>query len=347
MPSSGGEYTIPSNLTAAEFGKVNVRPGAGGLVVDFTILMEPEGNEAEGWQTGVALDASASMKPWYGQSLDGKVPKEVMAEYQQRGWVNSRSEDGKTITFLTPDAYNDAMRRGHLQRSQNIVQPIAREFLAYLAGNLDADGGTTVIYWACGRGEALEVVGDVTEEQCVNLEVKGPAKAGFGAGTMLRPAVEYFTDRFSDAKRGMYVFITDGRLDDLESVKALTTRLAKEIAAGRRNPVKCVLIGVGNHVDEAQMEELDGLETGTNVDIWDHKIAVDMRALVEIFSEVVSESQIVAPSGAVFDSAGNNIKSYRDGLPAKAEVTLSPGSQWFELEVGGRRIRQTLVVVNS
>ena len=126
-----GEYTIPSNLTAAELGKINVRQDGNGMNVSFTILMEPQGSDAEGWQTGVALDASASMKPWYGQALDGRVPPEAMAEYQQRGWIKSKSEDGKTITFLTREAYGDAIKRGHLKMSANIVQPLAREFLAY------------------------------------------------------------------------------------------------------------------------------------------------------------------------------------------------------------------------
>jgi hypothetical protein len=58
----------------------------------------------------------------------------------------------------------------------------------------------------------------------------------------------------------MYVFLTDGRIDDLESVKAATRRLAAEIAAGRRGSVKCVLVGLGDEIDESQMEQLDDLD---------------------------------------------------------------------------------------
>src|SRR3954454_13233409 len=112
------EYTIPSHLTAAELGKINVRRTASGMMeVEFTILIEPQGTDAEGWQTGVALDASASIKPWYGHSLDGRVPPDVMTEYQHRGWTKSKVEDGKTITFLTKEAYADAMNLGHLKMS--------------------------------------------------------------------------------------------------------------------------------------------------------------------------------------------------------------------------------------
>jgi hypothetical protein len=33
------------------------------------------------------------------------------------------------------------------------------------------------------------------------------------------------------------------------------------------------LVGIGDAINESQMEELDDLESGTDVDIWDHKIA--------------------------------------------------------------------------
>lgn len=93
----------------------------------------------------------------------------------------------------------------------------------------------------------------------------------------------------------MYIFITDGYIDDLETVKQYTTQLAKDIAAGKRKLIKCILIGVGKAVDEKQMIELDDLDTGTEIDIWDHKVADDMRELTEIFAELVEENQIVAP----------------------------------------------------
>jgi hypothetical protein len=278
-------------------------------------------------------------------SNDGRshqLPSSIVAK--EFGEVNVRNTGSEIQVQFQKDAYDDAIRRGFLKMTNNIVEPLAREFIAYLAGNLDADGGTTVIYWACGDGAGFEVVGDFTESQCRTLDVRGPGTVGFGTGTRLTPAVKYFVDRFRDAERGMYVFITDGKLDDLEEVKRYTTELAREIEAGRRNSVKCVLIGVGSDVEEGQMEELDDLDTGTDVDVWDHKIAADMRALVEIFAEVVDESQIVAPTGTIYDSGGNVVKTYSDGVPAKLNISLPPSAQWFELEVLGQRIRQTVVL---
>jgi len=337
------DFAIPSNQTAKELGKVNVRNTGTELQVQFTILMEPQGSEAEGWRTGVALDASASMKSWYGRALEGKIPPDVAKDYEKRGWIETRQEDGRTVKSFQKQAYEDAIDRGYLRATPNIVQPLAREFIAYFAGSFDADGGTTVIYWACGDGSKKEVLGDFTEEQCRTIAINGPNQVTFGLGTSLTPAVKYFVERFVDAKRCMFVFMTDGKLDDLDDVKQYTTELAMAIASGKRNPVKCVLIGVGDEIDEGQMEELDDLDTGTDIDIWDHKIAREMRALVEIFAEVVSENQLVAPTGTIYDSAGNAIKKYTDGLPAKVAFSMPANCEFFELEVAGQRIRQTVM----
>ena len=141
----------------------------------------------------------------------------------------------------------------------------------------------------------------------------------------------------------MYIFITDGHLHDLEELKEYTTQLAKKIEADEHNSVKCVLIGIGDDINEDQMEELDDLETGTDVDIWDHKIAKEMRALIEIFAEVVSENTIVAPTATIYDDSGQEVIKFPDGLPAKVTFKMSPSSNAFDLEVAGRRIHQTLL----
>ena len=340
-------HQLPSDAVVAEFGEVNVRRTAKSTEVLFTILMEPSGTEAEGWQTGMAMDASASMMGAYGQGLlegpKGSPPQSLLLEYATRGWIQVINRDGAQHVMWTVQAAADAVRRGHLMHSPNEVQPLVREMAAYLAGSLDADGQTTIIYWACDNGDSYELLGDFGEDDCSSIDVTGPKQVAFGNGTCLLPAVKYFVDRFADAKRGMYIFVTDGRLDDLPQVKKYTKLLCKEIAAKKRNPVKCVLIGVGQDIDEGQMEELDDLESGTDVDIWDHKIAKEMRAMKEIFAEVVSENQIVAPTATIYDDQGNVAAKFADGLPAKVTFKMSPTANAFELDVAGRRIRQTLL----
>src|SRR5438045_4631949 len=205
------------------FGEVNVYPQPGGtLRVVATILMEPR---REGTQTCIALDGSGSMSSLYAVESAG---------------------------FF-------ASLFGAAKPPMNEITPTAQKICAYLARKLDADGGTTCIYWATGQGGSrIEVIGDLTADQA-EKHFFGPPR-DFGTGTQLLPAVEYFVERFKDAPWGFYVFITDGELHDLEAVKAYSTRLAKDVAAGRRKPLKFVLIGVGDSINEAQMEELDDLD---------------------------------------------------------------------------------------
>jgi hypothetical protein len=290
------------------FGEVNVyQEPSGNLRIVATILMEPR---REGTQTGIALDGSGSMAALYG--------------VQQSGGFFASLFGGKK------------------KPATNEITPVAQKVCAYLARKLDADGGTTCIYWATGPGGSqVEVVGDLTGDQAEKHYFGEPKN--FGTGTQLLPAVRYFVDRFKDAPWGFYVFITDGELHDLDAVKSYSIRLAKEVASGSRKPLKFVLIGVGDGVNERQMEELDDLQTGTSVDLWDHKIAAQMRVLEEIFAEVVDKNARVADKGRVLDPQDRVVKNYSDtGVPAYLEFELPRGSQYFVLEVDGNRIRQDL-----
>src|SRR5262249_18126121 len=195
------------------FGEVNVYPAPGGRTrVVATILMEPH---KEGAQTGIALDGSGSMAKLYGVDQGGGL---VSALFGRRP-------------------------------ARNEITPVAQKVCAYLARKIDADGGPTCIYWAVGPGGSeVEVVGDLTADQA-ERHVFGPPRE-FGTGTQLLPAVRYFVERFKDAPWGFYAFVTDGELHDLDAVKQYSTWLAREVAAGRRKPLKFVLIGIGENINE-------------------------------------------------------------------------------------------------
>jgi hypothetical protein len=335
---------LPSSMIAKEFGKVYVRDDGQERHVEFTIwIQQLSGAVAEGWRTGIALDASASMKDWYGRNLKlvREIPKEVISKYKKQKWILDRSDDGCRVQSFKKEAYEDAIHQGFLQFTDNIVEPLVRDFIAYLANELDSEGKTTVIYWACGDGSAYEVIGDFTAEQCKKLEIKGPKSVTFGTGTKLTPSLKYFADRFADIPRAMFVFVTDGKLDDLDSVKSYTKELAKAIEAGKRNTLKCILIGVGAKIDEKQMIELDDLSTGTDVDIWDHKIASEMRALNEIMVELVDE--VLDITATIYDESNQAVAKFTDGLPANVTFSMPTTSNYFELEVNGRRIRQSVI----
>jgi hypothetical protein len=160
----------------------------------------------------------------------------------------------------------------------------------------------------------------------------------------LLPAVRYFVDRFANAQWGFYVFITDGKIDDLQAVKDFTADLARKITSGRANPVKFVLIGVGLDIDESQMQQLDDLPDALDlpIDLWDHKIAAEMRDLRDIFAEVVDENVIVAPTGRILDDAGNLTASFSDGVPSLLRFSLPFSCKAFTLQVGNHSVFQPL-----
>jgi hypothetical protein len=292
------------------FGEVNVHPASGGRVrVVATILMEPA---REGTQTGIALDGSGSMAPLYGVT-----------------------EDGGGGFFAGLFGKKKAP-------PPNQVTPVAQRLCSYLAEKIDADGGTTCIYWATGPGGSqIQEVGDLTADEAKRHEFVPPKE--FGTGTQLLPAVKYFIERFEDAPWGFYVFITDGELHDLEAVKSYSKQLARDVAARRRRPIKFVLVGVGANVNEEQMEQLDDLDTGTEVDLWDHKLAAEMRVLQEIFAEVVDKNARIADKARILDHAGKVVKDFSDtGLSAYIEFEIAAGTPYFTLEVNGNRVHQGL-----
>lgn len=339
---------LPSSQVNSLFGEVNVTRDLDRIHVSFTILMEPTGSASEGWQTGVALDASLSMESAYGVGLKagaaGKPSGELVSSYSDKGWMDTYVVGSKTSQWYNRLAKADLVERGHYTYTPNEIGPLAQRVTSYLADNLDSDGGTTVTYWACGNGYEVEVIGDLTSGDCATWDFSGPLTKQFGTSTALEPALKYFAERFIDAPNGMYIFITDGVLHDLGMVKDYSIKLCQDIEAGRRNPMKCVLIGIGRDIDVSQLEELDDLDTGTSVDLWDHKVATEMRQLVEIFAEVVTEAQVVAPFGRIRDDQSNVIVNYADGLPAKVSFDLHPDAKYFELEVGDMVVKQSVLI---
>ncbi|MCB9078367.1 MAG: hypothetical protein H6631_12280 [Anaerolineaceae bacterium] len=330
-PPGARMQTLATQLVVEPFSKINYWDlPDGGKRVRVYFLME---QQIEGAQTGMAIDGSGSMQGNFGYEALRQVREMTDQDRRaiQRMGLTSEQQILPALVKLGVFAI--------VPPGPNIVQEQVRKMTEYLT-KFDADGGTTVIYWATGDGRQIELVGDLTGPQCAMSNFPGPKQ--FGSETHLLPAIKYFADRFSDAKWGIYVFITDGALNDLDAVKRYTVQLARDIARGKRNDLKFILIGVGDEIDESQMEELDDLKAER--DLWDHKIAKDMKVLAEIFAEGVSEKVIIVPGDGLIKSAnGSVIKDYRDtGLPALMWFDLPAGSQWFTLEVGGQVVTQPL-----
>jgi len=257
------------------------------------------------------------------------------------------SEGWKTGVALDASSSMQSAYGKSAKSVENLVEIEARKFLYYLADRLDAEGQTTTIYWACSGSRELEVLGDIQASQCNTLKIEGPLEADFGSMTNLLPALRYFVEGFPNASNGIYLFVTDGRINDFLAVKEYCINLAKQIMSGKRNPIKCVLIGIGEKVDTRQLQDLDNLDAVTGFDLWDYHVAKDMRETTDIFAELVDESVMVAPTAAIYDDQNTLIKQFTDGLPGRVSFLMRDSSSFFELEVAGQRIRQSLLTSAS
>lgn len=227
------------------------------------------------------------------------------------------------------------------QTRPNMVSMVAGKVCSYLARKLDQDKATTIIYWGTGSGGSeTELIGDLTAFQSEQYNFSGPKV--YGSKAKLLPAIHYFNERFLHAKWGMYVFLTQGKIDDLDAVKEYTKKLAKAITSGQRNGLKFVLIGMGCKLDVSYMEQLDHLNTGTELDLWDYKIAAEMRDVIEIFAEVVDKNRIIADTGRILDPTGKVIMTYDKGVPALLKFELPQNVRFFSLEIGDGRIVQPI-----
>src|SRR5215510_10365698 len=227
----------------------------------------------------------------------------------------------------------------------NQVEPQVRWMLEYLATK-DRNGVLRVAYWACGNsGRDVEVVGDLKGDNVKSYSFPGPRE--MGSYTYLEPAMRDFMKYLKKqiplgARRGCAVFVTDGVLHDPGAVKTYSRELAREIAAGRLPRLNFILVGVGDAVDEEQMEEICHEEYRGVGHLWCHRIAEEINQVAELVAVLVDETMTVAAGGTVYDNWGNVLKIYEARLPAVLEFDISEDATSFTLEVGGKRYTQPL-----
>ena len=229
--------------------------------------------------------------------------------------------------------------------SDNIVEPVARTMLSYLA-KFSYTGKVNFIYWACGPGgSTVEELGEFDGQEIQKAVIAGPQN--WGTGTQLLPPLQYFIKKFQNSPAlgvkepaAICVLVTDGIIEDLSQVKQYCCNYAQEINRGQKPFIKLVLIGVGEQVDSKQMAELDDMfednpvkdNFDRDIDLWDHQLVKDMTQLEQVFKELVSDDMIIISSGRILNQQGKVCKEYPDGVPALLEFTLPSGSTSFTLE---------------
>jgi hypothetical protein len=233
----------------------------------------------------------------------------------------------------------------------NFVELVARKLGEILCG-ITRPPKVSMLYWATGTGGAeIEDIGEFDEAGCKSADISGPNK--WGPGTQLLHPLKHIIDTIgANSDWTMGVIITDGIIEDEEECMKYCMKVGKELAAGKRKDLKLVLIGVGEEVDEGQLERFDDMFEGTeledDVDIWSHGIAASMRDESDIigvlFGELMTEELIVAPSGSILDDNDNEVKSFPDGLPGKFRFVLPKGCTSFTVHTPKVDVTQDISV---
>jgi len=268
----------------------------------------------EGLDMAIYMDASGSMKDEY--------------EYKQE----SRS-------FL------EWLRGAPQKQASNQVEPQVQWMLEYLATK-DRNGLLRVAYWACGSsGKDVEVIGELKGTDVKSY--KFPGAKQLGNYTNMTPALKDYVQYLKaqipkGARRGCAVIVTDGKLHDPDEVKAFSAEVAKEIRAGRLPRINFVLVGVGDNIDEEQLEDIAHAEFPGVGHLWCHRIAQEITQVAELVAVLVDENMTVAAGGTIYDDKGKILKSYEGRLPAVLEFDVPEGTESFTLEVNGQRYTQPL-----
>jgi len=234
----------------------------------------------------------------------------------------------------------------------NHVQMIARTIASILC-DVTKQGTASAIYWAVGPGgEHTEEIGEFDLAGWTTAEVNVPKN--MGRGTKILPAIKHITENvFANAAWTMGVIITDGIIEDEPDAMDYCMKLGQKLKDdGDTENFKLVLIGVGQEVDQDQLERFDDMFEGTalggddGVDIWSHGVAASMQdkedILGALFGEMVDEDTPVADSGSILDANGNEIKSFADGLPGKFEFILPAGQTSFSVHTPGAEVAQDI-----
>ncbi|MFB1483843.1 vWA domain-containing protein [Corallococcus sp. RDP092CA] len=268
----------------------------------------------EGLDMAIYMDASGSMKEEYAYT----TPKRSFLEW---------------------------LRGAPLKEASNQVEPQVRWMLEYLATK-DRNGLLRVAYWACGtNGRQVEPVGELKGTDVKQYQFPGAKQ--LGGYTYLEPAlrdyVRYLEEQVKvGARRGCAIIVTDGRLHDAEAVEKYSAEIARRIAAGRLPRINFVLVGVGDDIDEEQLEHIAHAEYPGVGHLWCHRIAKEITQVAELVAVLVDETMTVAAGGTIYDDQGRVLKTYEGRLPAVLEFEVPEEARSFTLEVNGQRYTQPL-----
>lgn len=269
----------------------------------------------EGWKTAICLDASYSMKSFYGLGLGKK----------------------ETLPNKTLDQ--------NVQREPIIG--LAQRIGKYFSSEIDQDYETQFIFSSCGKdGQDIEDAGTIkmdrfNKEQVNILRIK-PPEAGFIAKQKLKPALIFLDKKFNKAKKRIFIFLSDSKISDLNELKSYSINLGLANSTRERSLTKLIFVGVGTEINKETINKLlsfnkalpqDKEQPGTEW-IWDYKIAENVKNESSFIAKLIDESFVdLDYIGIIQNEKGKSVKSFRDGVPLKFDFKLDLNDKYFTLKL--------------
>lgn len=231
----------------------------------------------------------------------------------------------------------------------NYMQAVTRKLGAILT-SVTKSGSVAALYWAVSPdGSRVEPIGEFDEPGWARAPITGPKKEKWGKGTKLLPALQYGSERVAaGADWTMGVFLTDGIIEDEKDCVGYCLRIGREMAAGRRKPMKFILIGIGEEPDQEQLERFDNMFEGTGIDydLWSSGLVASMQDEADImgvlWGELMSEQTIIAPRGSVVDARGSVLANWTDGMPGKFRFVLPRNQTAFTIRTPNQSVTQDI-----
>jgi len=210
-------------------------------------------------------------------------------------------------------------------------------------------GKVNGVYWAVSQdGSKIEDFGTYDESGWGSVKISGPQKEKWGRGTRILPVIKHCVENVGkgfDLTFG--VIITDGIIEDEQDATTYCLTVGKEMATGKRKPVKLILIGIGEEVDEGQLERFDDMFEGSGIDydLWSHGMVASMKDEADImgvlYGELIDEdTPITSSGGRVEDSKGRELIAWADGMPGKFRFILPKGEKKFFIRTPNQDIEQ-------
>ncbi len=261
--------------------------------------------------------------------------------------------EGETKAFLALDGSASLKKMygggvGFFGGEPNYVEAVAQKIGSILT-SVSRSGKVKGLYWAVTpEGNGIEEIGLLNSNEWLTQTIGGPSKSvGWGRGTKLLPVIKYgFENIFNGSKGTMGVIITDGIIEDENDCMSYCAQIGRSLENTGETPFKLVLIGIGEEVDQEQLERFDDMFEGTGIDydLWSHGMVASMKdeedILNVLYGELITKDTIVAPSGRLETVSGKLITSWSDGMPGKFEFTLPKGETGFVIKSGNQSVVQ-------